>query len=286
MTGYTSAYEPTDSQGRRAFDALAPTYDGLGFLARCGRRLAQRIEIPAGARVLDVATGTGTAAFVAAARVGPTGRVIGVDRSPEMLARARQKLSPAGNPEVEFRQGDATRLDLPDQAFDFVLCASSIFFLPDMVSAVAEWRRVLVPGGWVGVSTFGPELLQPWRARWEECLRRHGLEVASIPTHRLADPDQCREVLTRAGLTDVRVYAEQLGYHLASPEERWSDILSGMEGASLRGLAPDQLAAIRNEHLAELRPLEGDRGLWLDVPALFAFGRRDGDGLPPADGAP
>jgi ubiquinone/menaquinone biosynthesis C-methylase UbiE len=100
---------------------------------------------------LDVATGTGWAALAAAQHVGPTGRALGVDLAPELLEHARQKAAAAGLTHVEFRAGDATRLDLADQCVNVVLCASALFFLPDMLAALREWHRVLTPGAPGGI---------------------------------------------------------------------------------------------------------------------------------------
>jgi ubiquinone/menaquinone biosynthesis C-methylase UbiE len=61
--------------------------------------------------------------------------------------------------------------------------------VPDMLAALREWRRVLVPGGFVGISSFGPGFLQPLRELWEARLRRYGLTAAVLPTHRLAWKD-------------------------------------------------------------------------------------------------
>jgi SAM-dependent methyltransferase len=74
-----------------------------------------------GERVLDLACGTGTVARHVVPVVGATGKVVAVDISPDMLAAARSHPAPEGAP-IEWRAGDATSLDLPDDAFDLVLC--------------------------------------------------------------------------------------------------------------------------------------------------------------------
>ena len=182
-----------DDQNRRVvanFNALAETYDIVRFTQVCARRLVDLAALPPGAQVLDVATGTGWAALAAAQHVGPTGRVLGVDLAPELLERARQKVAAAGLTHVEFRAGDAQRLDLGDQTFDVVLCASALFFVPDMLAALREWHRVLKPGGQVGFSGFGPTFRQPLRDLCEARLRQYGV---SLPT---ASPDDFRNIRT------------------------------------------------------------------------------------------
>ncbi len=268
---------PADAQRHQllaSFSALASTYDQLHFLQLCAHRLVELTPLPAGARVLDVATGTGVVALAVARRVGSAGKVVGVDLSPEMLARARQKLALAGLSQVEFREGDAQRLDFPDQSFDVVLCASSLFFVPDMVSALREWRRVLVPGGVVGFSSFGPTFLQPLRQLWEARMSHYGLTPAALPTHRLADPNACRGLLREAGFVRVELCTEQLGYHVPGAQERWADIMAGLEGKPWLQLPPAQRAQAQAEHMAELSGLVTAQGIWVDEPTILAFGRR------------
>jgi ubiquinone/menaquinone biosynthesis C-methylase UbiE len=255
------------------FNALAHTYDVMRFLSLTAARLVDLAQLNRGTRVLDVATGTGEVALLAARAVGPAGTVIGIDLSPGMLARARAKAAQAGLSQVEFREGDALRLDLPDESFDVVLSASSLFILPDMAAAVREWRRVLAPGGRLGFSSFGPSFLQPLREMWAKHLRAHGLGGGAPPTERLSEAEACRDLLRQAGLTPLDAHAEQLGYYLRTVEERWLDIEVGLEGVALGPLDPGRLAAIRQEHLAELEGILSPQGLWVDVPALFAFGR-------------
>jgi ubiquinone/menaquinone biosynthesis C-methylase UbiE len=97
--------------------------------------------------VLDVATGTGAAALVAARKVGPTGRVTGVDIAGEMLEQARRKSDLCCLSNIEWREMDAERLGFPDDTFDTVLSSFGIFFVPEMQGALREWLRVIRPGG-------------------------------------------------------------------------------------------------------------------------------------------
>jgi ubiquinone/menaquinone biosynthesis C-methylase UbiE len=272
MSSDEAPHDPS-GQVRAVFKAFAATYDDLRFLKLCAGRLTELAVLCSGARVLDVATGTGIVALSAARIVGPTGRVVGVDLSPEMLARARHKLALTDLAQVEFREGDAQRLDLPDRSFDVVLCASSLFFVPDMAGALREWRRVLVPGGLAGFSSFGPTFLQPLRDLWEARLRRYGLQAAPLPTHRLADPDICRQLLVGAGFTHDHVCTEQLGGYIRTADERWTDIQAGPEGKPWLALDPAQREQARAEHFAELTALATPQGIWVDVPAIFALAR-------------
>jgi ubiquinone/menaquinone biosynthesis C-methylase UbiE len=263
----------SDEQKRRVmenFNAMAANYDSLGFTQRCAKRLLELADLKVGETVLDVATGTGLVATVAAQMVGTTGAVIGVDFSPEMLAQAKQKTT--GISQLEFREGDAEQLNFPDESFDVALCASSLFFVPDMLQAVRESWRVLKPGGRLGFSSFGPSFFKPLRMLWRERLVNHGLALSPfLPSDRLAEPATSKTLLHDAGFIDVNIQSEQLGYY-QTLEQRWHEIKVSLEGIPLAKFSEEKQGQIKEEHLAELGPLLTEQGLWVDVAANFAFG--------------
>ncbi len=97
--------------------------------------------------VLDLGCGAGFDAFVAAQLVGPQGRVVGIDLSPEMLAVAEAGRAEAGIPQIEFREAAAEALPFPDASFDVALSNGVLNLVPDKPAAVREIFRVLRPGG-------------------------------------------------------------------------------------------------------------------------------------------
>jgi SAM-dependent methyltransferase len=104
--------------------------------------VADAAQIKFGDRVLDIACGTGVLTREAAARVGQTGHVAGLDPHAGMLAVARG-LSPG----VDWHQGTAEALPFQDRSFDAVVCQFGLMFFPDRDKAVREMQRVMVPGG-------------------------------------------------------------------------------------------------------------------------------------------
>jgi len=254
------------------FGAIALSYDRMGFLALTARHLVAAAALRPGQQVLDVATGTGTAALEAAAAVGVGGEVVGLDLSAPMLAQARVRAG--GLPGVQFLEGDAMRLPFPDERFDVVLCASALFFMPDLVAALQEWRRVLRPGGRVGFSAFAPGLMAPLPAMWAAALAPTGLKAAGPPIGRLPSAERARELLTEAGFAVERAAVERVPYRLDRPEDRWDDIEAGLEGLALRELSPPVRAALRERHLAELSAVFGGKPLTVELPLIVAFGRR------------
>ena len=135
----------------------------------------QYAGIAAGNTVLDLGSGAGVEVFRAAKSVGPEGRVIGVDMTPEMIARARENALKGGYLNVEFRQGDIEALPVEDGSVDVVLSNCVINLVPDKTQVFAEIHRVLKPGGHFSISdivTYGPvpDVIRRDMALWAGCI--------------------------------------------------------------------------------------------------------------------
>lgn len=145
---------------RAMFARIAPRYDrantvlSLGVHHRWRRRAVQLAEPPRSGAVLDVATGTGDLAFQFRRVLGRAGRVVAVDFCTPMLEQARAKAERRGLP-VEFREGDALRLDFPEASFDVASIAFGIRNVDDPKRCLEEMARVVRPGGRVVVLEFG-----------------------------------------------------------------------------------------------------------------------------------
>jgi SAM-dependent methyltransferase len=118
--------------------------------------MVELAAIGPGSRVLDVASGMGEPAVAAARRAGPSGSVLATDHSEEMLGHGRKRAETLGLDNIEFRPMDAQALDVPEAAFDAVLCRWGLMFLPDLDGALAGFRRCLKPGGRLAAVVWGP----------------------------------------------------------------------------------------------------------------------------------
>ncbi|HEV8637121.1 MAG TPA: methyltransferase domain-containing protein, partial [Chloroflexota bacterium] len=188
-----------------------------------GRRLVELVGVAPGARVLDVACGRGAALFPAAAAAGARGHVVGVDLAEPMVRETAAEIARRGLTNAEVRVMDAESLDLPEDSFDAVLCGFAVFFFPRLDAALRAFRRVLRPGGRVGISQA--RNVDP-RWRWEnELFARYGPPnppAATAPGEDLRAPGELAARLGQAGFVAAREIREELAVAWHDADEWWA----------------------------------------------------------------
>ena len=166
---------------------------GLG----CGNPQAIA-SIKPGEIVLDLGAGAGFDAFLAARKVGLSGRVIGVDMTPTMLEKARQNAAKAGIKNVEFRLGEIEHLPVADSSIDVIMSNCVINLSPDKPAVFAEAFRVLKPGGRIAVSDIVATTRLP--DALARSLAAHAACIAGA-----ADIGTLKALLAESGFTDIRI---------------------------------------------------------------------------------
>ncbi|MCY7342337.1 MAG: class I SAM-dependent methyltransferase [Pseudonocardia sp.] len=189
------------------FDRAADTYDDVGvpWFRPIAQGLVDELAVQAGERVLDVGCGRGAALMPLARAAGPTGSVLGIDLAPRMVERTARDARDL--PQVEVRVADARAPGLPPSSYDVVASSLVLFFLPDPGAAVRTWAQLLVDGGRLGVTTFGPQ-----DERWEQldALFRPYLPPAMLDARTsgrrgpFSSDEGVAQLLREGGLTDVR----------------------------------------------------------------------------------
>ena len=180
-------------------------------------KLADIAGIEPGARVLDVGCGTGVLAREAAARVGPSGRVTGLDLNEGMLAVARRL-----RPEIDWRQGDALDLPFADEAFDVVASQFALMFFPDRARALREMWRVLAPGGRLAVAVCVPiEETRGYRLFADVLRREAGAEAAAMVEGYFAfgNEAELRRLCHAAGIVGPTILTREGWARFASIDE-------------------------------------------------------------------
>ena len=168
--------------------------------------LMDRVHLKPRERVLDVACGTGVVSRFAASRVGFLGHITGVELNPAMLEVARQ--ISACYDQIEFVEGSALELPVPDSQFDAVLCQQAIMFFPDRVKAVREMYRALKPGGRVGLNVWRTPEYNPTFECLITALEKHAgdeaVEFMRSPFV-MKSVSEMRMIFEQAGFTDISV---------------------------------------------------------------------------------
>ncbi|MBI5649172.1 MAG: arsenite methyltransferase [Chloroflexi bacterium] len=140
----------------------------------CGTPL-EIAKLQPGETVLDLGSGGGLDCFIASKYVGASGRVIGVDMTPDMLALARQNAEKVGATNVEFRHGELEHLPVEDATVDVIISNCVVNLAPDKDRVFAEALRVLKPGGRVAISDIVtrvpmPDILRANLESWASCV--------------------------------------------------------------------------------------------------------------------
>ncbi|UCE88682.1 MAG: class I SAM-dependent methyltransferase [Pseudomonadota bacterium] len=261
------------------YDQVADVYDtpARRYSPFCADRMVMQLKPRRGAKLLDVATGTGSTLTAAAQLVGRDGRVTGIDLAERMLDAAQHNIDKMAQANVDLHVMDAQALEFRSRYFDHVTCAYGLYLLPDMPAALKQWYRVLKPGGTVILSSFARGAFQPMAHLLREQLAEFGMHVAPPPWLRLTELEHCRALLHDAGFTDIETHTEQLGYHLKGATDWWELVWSGELRANIEQLDPEQQTQLHRDHCARVEALVTDKGLWLDVETIFASGRRPQD---------
>jgi ubiquinone/menaquinone biosynthesis C-methylase UbiE len=214
------------AQQREAWDAISTGWaTSLDQFERGAAAMTARLlelsMTAAGQRVLDVATGLGEPALSAARVVGPTGSVVGVDISPQMLAVAGRRAAVANLSNVDFWPADLESIDLPAHSFDVALSRWGLMFAVDHVAAFRAIARLLVPGGALAAAVWGPPAGVPMMSLAFAVLSER-LELRPPPPgmpgpFSMADPVQLAAELATAGFTDVSIEEFVVPFRLDSP---------------------------------------------------------------------
>lgn len=240
------------------------------------REMVKRAGLRRGWSVLDVASGLGPVARLAAAAVGPSGRVVASDISAPMLALAAGRPGSADDAAIEFLQCPASAIDAADDSFDAVLCQHGLQFFADRAAAVQEMRRVARPGGIVVVSTWAAERPLGLFGPMNETLQELGM---TEPYPGAFDPDSYRlgraeleDLLRTSGWRDVRVETVELDARWDSTGAAANTVLGTPFAPLVAALPGDEQERVRRRLIIKLG--ESDHGVTVRTASNIARGRK------------
>jgi SAM-dependent methyltransferase len=227
--GDTSAADAALKLGYTAQD-LSATPEGANLGLGCGNPQAIA-KLRAGETVIDLGSGGGFDCFLAARQVGPEGRVIGVDMTPDMIARARQNAAKVALTNVEFRLGEIEHLPVADQSADAIISNCVINLSPDKAAVFREALRVLRPGGRLAISD-----VVALRSLPEEIRRDPALYAGCVAG--AATVEETRRLLEQAGFVDVAVTIDRPATAAIGEWTVGQDIGSLVASASIEARKP------------------------------------------------
>ena len=176
-------------------------------MAFLNHRLVGDARLRAGLRVLDLGSGTGYPALLAAQTVGINGSVVGIDLAEHMLAVAERKAKLLDFHNVSFKTCDVTTLPFESASFDAVTSRFCLMFLPEIAKAAAEIKRVLKPGGWVATAVWSAQEQNPSiglaMAMVKQVIDLPPPDPTAPGVFRLAKPGELASMFEHAGLADV-----------------------------------------------------------------------------------
>ncbi|MGH2805720.1 MAG: class I SAM-dependent methyltransferase [Actinomycetota bacterium] len=266
-------------KSRTTWNEMAPGWDHYqDYIWNTSKHVAgwlvDHADVREGETILDVAGGPGDNGFLAAERVGPSGKVIETDFAPEMVEVARRRAAERGLHQVETRVLDAQQMDLPSSAVDGVICRWAFMLMLDPQTALKECRRVLKDGRTLAFSVWGRPEQNPWVTVSGMTMVQMGYEPGGDPfgpggMFSMADHDTIRSMVTAAGFQNVEIEEMPVHWTFESFDEAWDFIITvaGAIAVLVKELPEDEVARFRVALQENMKPFINPDGR-IDEPGV------------------
>jgi SAM-dependent methyltransferase len=264
--------EWTERVERYARDAAPRTYP-------FAEALVALLPPAVGAHVLDLATGTGLVAVEAARRVGPRGSVLATDFLPAWEPFVRSTASAARVANVMFASMPAEALALPDESFDVAYCQFGLMFVPEPLRALREMRRVLRPGGRIGISVWSvpekvglfliPRIVAP-------ALPPTTGEASPSPMS-MGAPGLIEDMVAEAGFCDVVRHTVTIFHDIADPEiewQQWRENFAMPDGGGLERLPAHVQQQVHDDVIAAFASFQDEDTIRVPSEAILVTASR------------
>ncbi len=234
--------------------------------------LVNAIDPKPGQRVLELAAGPGETGFIAARLLGPQGRLLSTDQSPEMVEVARRRAAELGLQNVEFAVIDAQQLELEPASFDAALCRWGYMLMADPEGAMRRTRLALRDGGSLALAAWDRPDRNMWMAAPVMALVAQGAmpppDPADPSPFALHDPADLERRLRSAGFTTVRTDRVEFPQRYESFDEYWAETLdmSAPIVDTVAGLTSDVAETVRQATRQTLSQFTDAHGR-IEVPA-------------------
>lgn len=248
-------------------DILLPEF------TKYARHALSRVAPSESAHVLDVATGPGTFALLAAAQVQ---QVTGIDFAHDMLTAARKHAAGQGLRNIEFHEGDAQTLPFPDETFDAAFSIFGLIFFPNRVQGLTEIRRVLKPAGKVGLTSWVPFKETPLIEAVFTIIGQHlSTPFGSDGPPPLGTPELIHEEFGAAGFTNIDVTRIENTVHEPTLHSYWESMVRSTAPLTLlRKRMGDGWAAFEKGVFGDLEKRFGAGPVTVTLPAWLTVAHK------------
>lgn len=256
---------------RYGWDLAVENYDRhwVPLLRACSERSLSLLDLKPGERVIDIATGTGIAAFMAAERVGPKGEVVATDISQKMVDAVQAEAERRGTANVRCERVDAEELAFPDGSFDAALCVLGLMYPADPQRAIDQMARVLRSGGRAAVCVWGRRDRCGWNAVFPIVDARVASDVCPL-FFSLGAEGALAYAFERAGFAELREERVERTLAWQSGEEACAAMFAGGPVTlAYSKFAPEVRSEVHGEYLESIAPYRN--GIGYDVPGEFVF---------------
>ena len=254
----------SDSPARRGVEAAKSTV------------LLDKLAIAPGEDVLELGAGAGELGLQLADLVGPQGTLLLSDVAAGMVDILQRRT--LGRDNVTVAQIDAADPGLPEASFDAVVFCMGLMFTLQPAAVMQELRRVLKPGGRVGIETWAAPEHNPWVTSIGMAAMMNGVVAGGPPTQpgglfSLGEPDGLREVIEAGGFTDIDITPVDVEFRFGDFDEYFDTVASsaGPLAAALAAAAPEQAQAVRATAAQLTEQYAAAEGLVLPGRALIAL---------------
>lgn len=257
----------------KVFDCAASQYGegSCSFFNYFGKQLVKHVPVTAKWKALDIATGKGAVLFPLAEKVGPSGKVVGIDISKQMLAETSITVQKRDIDWIDLVYMDAEQLDFPDHSFDAVFCGFALFFFPSMSKALSEFKRVLKPNGFLAVSTWGNDSELDTLVNTEI---NHLCKTASLAISPLWSMQALQNALEMAKFKNIKIIEETKEFLYDTAEEWWKSLWTHGTRAKFDQLTPQQLSDLQENVMNKVKASAQEKGLSEKFQVFYGIARK------------